>query len=119
VYGFLDSSHVFVLVHIVLDIGLSSSCLPGERAFGGEVAGAIAIVALSDPLLGAALKGSLYLGNVPSEVLLVCSVRGEASSREVHWDGDIVHGSWGIRGVELWWSLAVVELLWGSVIESL
>ena len=95
-YGFLDSGHVFILVHIVLDIGLSSSCLPGEQAFGGEVAGAIAIVALSDPLLGAALKRPIYLSDVPSEALLVCSVWGEVSSGEVHWDWDVVHGSRGI-----------------------
>jgi len=70
-------------------------------AFGGKVARVIAVVAFLDSLLGAALERSLYLSNVPSEVLLVRSVRGKASSGEVHWDWDVVHGSWGIRGVEL------------------
>jgi hypothetical protein len=80
--------------------------------------GAIAVVALSDPLLGATLERSLYLGGVPSEALLVCSVLGEASSGEVHRNWDVVHGSWGIRGVESWLSL-VIESLWRSVIELL
>ena len=83
------------------------------------MSGAITVVALSDPLLGATLERFLYLGDVPSEVLPVCSVQREASFGEVHWNGDIVHGSWGIRGVELRWSLAVVEPLWGSVIKPL
>jgi len=86
VYGFLDPGHVLVLIHIVLDIGLSSSHLPGVWAFGGEVARAITVVALLDPLLGAALERSLYLGDVFSEALLVCSVRGKAPSGEVHRD---------------------------------
>jgi hypothetical protein len=119
VYSFLDPGHVFVLVHVVLNIGLMSSRLPGVWAFSSEVSGAITVVALSDPLLGAVLERSFYLGGVPSEALLVCSVRGKASSGEVHRDGDIVHESWGVRGVELWWSLVIVEPLWGSVIKSL
>ena len=82
------------------------------------MSGAIIVVALSDPLLGAMLERFLYLGNVPSEVLPVCSVQREASFGEVHWNGDIVHGSRGIQGVELWWRL-VMESLRGSVIESL
>jgi len=70
--------------------------LPGVWAFSGEVARVIAVVALSDPLLGAALERSVYLGDVPPKALLVCSVWGKASSGEVHWDWDIVHGSRGI-----------------------
>jgi hypothetical protein len=86
VYGFLDPSHVFILIHIVLDVGLSSSCLPGVQAFGSKVARTIAVVAFSNLLLGAALERSLYLGDVFSEALLVCSVRGKAPSGEVHQD---------------------------------
>jgi hypothetical protein len=93
VYSFLDPSHVFILVHIVLDIGLSSLHLPGVWAFSGKVTGAIAVVALLDSLLGAALERPFHLGDIPSEALLACSVQGEASSREVYWDWDIVHGS--------------------------
>ena len=81
---------------VVLDIGLSSLRLPGVQAFGGKVARAITVVAFSDSLLGAVLERSLYLSNVPSEVLLVCSVQGKAPSGEVHWDWDIVHRSRGV-----------------------
>ena len=92
----MDPSHVFVLVHVVLDIGLSSSCLPGVWAFSGKVTRVIAVVALLDFLLGVMLERPFHLGDVPSEALLACSVWGEASSGEVHWDWDIVHGSWGV-----------------------
>ena len=96
-YSLLDPYHVFVLVHVVLDIGLVSSRLPGVQAFGGEVSRAIAVVALSDSLgSGVLLEGPFHLSNVSPEALLVCSVQGEASSREVHWDRDVVYGSWGI-----------------------
>jgi len=91
VYSFLDPGHVFVLVHIVLDIGLSSLHLPGVWAFGGKVAGAVTVVALPDPLLGTALERSLHLGDISSEALLVCSVWGKASSGEVHRDWNIVY----------------------------
>ena len=80
----MDPSHVFVLVHVVLDIGLSSLRLSGVWAFSSKVAGAIAVVALSDSLLGAALERPLYLSDIPSEALLACSVWGKASPREVH-----------------------------------
>jgi hypothetical protein len=118
VYGFLDPSHVFVLVHVVLNIGLSCSCLPRVQTFGGEVTRAIAVVALSDPLLGATLGGPFHLGDISPKVLLVCPVQGKASSGEIHWDWDVVHGSQGVRGVESWRCL-VIESLWGSAIESL
>jgi len=97
VYGFLDPHYVFVLVHVVLDIGLASSRLFRVWAFGSKVPGVIAVIALSDPLRSrAVLEGFSHLGNVSSEALLVCPIRGKASSREVHWNGDIVHGSWGV-----------------------
>jgi hypothetical protein len=58
------------------------------------VSRAVAVVALPDSLgLGVTLEGSFYLSDIFSEVLLVCSIRGKASSREVHWDGDIVYRS--------------------------
>ena len=111
-YGFLDSRHVFVLVYVVLDIGLLSSCLSRAWALGGEVSGAIAVVTLSDSLGSwVVLEGFFYLSEVSSKALLVHPVWGKASSREVHWDGDIVHGPQGVRGIELWWPWAVVKSL--------
>jgi len=65
-------------------------------AFSSKVTGAIAVVALLDFLLGVMLERPFYLGDIPSEALLACSVQGEASSGEVHWDWDVVHRSWGI-----------------------
>ena len=119
-YGFLDPHHVFVLVHVVLDIGLASSRLSRAWAFGSEMPRVIAVIALLDPLGSrVALEGFFYLSNVSPEVLLVCPVRGEVSSGEVHWDGDVVHGSWGIRGIELRGCSAVAEPRQGAVIESL
>jgi hypothetical protein len=97
VYSFLDSRHVFILVHVVLDIGLVSLCLSRVQAFSGKVPRVIAVVTLSDLLgLGVTLEGFFHLGNISSEALLVCSIWGKVSSREVHWDRDIVHGSWGV-----------------------
>ena len=95
-YGFLDPSHVFVLVHIVLDVGLPSSRLLGVWTLGSKVARVIAVVTSSGILLWAALERSFYLSDVSPEALLVCSVRGKAPSGEVHWDWDIVHRSRGI-----------------------
>ena len=119
-YGLLDSCHVFILVHVILDVGPSSSRLFRVWALGGEVPRAIAVITLSDPLGSrVTLERFFHLSEVSPEVLLVCSIRGEASSGEVHWDRDIVHGSRGVRGIELWWSRAVVEPLWRAVIESL
>jgi len=120
VYGFLDSRHVFVLVHVVLDIGLLSLRLFRAWALSGEVSRAIAVVTLSDSLGSwTALEGFFYLSEVSSKALLVRPVWGKASSGEVHWNGDIVHGPWGIRGIELWWPRVVVEPLWRAIIESL
>ena len=118
-YSLLDSHHVFFLVQVVLDIGLVTSCLPRVWAFGGRVSRLITIVTLLDSLgLGVLLEGSLYLGDISSEALLVCPILGEASSRKVHWNGDVVHGSWGIRGIELRGCSAVAEPRQGAVIES-
>ena len=108
----MDSCHVFVLVHVVLDVGLSSSHLSRARAFSGKVSRAVAVVTLSDPLGSrVAWERSFHLSEVSPKALLVCSVWGKASSGEVHWDRNIVHGSWGVRGIELWWPRAVVESL--------
>jgi hypothetical protein len=65
-------------------------------AFGSKVARAIAVVTLLGILLGAALERSLYLSDISSEVLLVCSIQGKAPFGEVHQDWDVVHRSWGI-----------------------
>ena len=92
----MDPSHIFILVHIVLDVGLSSSRLLGVRALGSKMARAVAVVASSGILLKAALERSFYLSDISSGALLVCSVRGEAPSGEVHWDWDVVHGLWGV-----------------------
>jgi hypothetical protein len=82
VYGLLDSCHVLVLVHIVLDVGLASSCLPLLWAFSSEVSGEVAIVAPLDPLEVRVMLGwPFYLGDVPPEVLLVHPIQGEASFR--------------------------------------
>jgi hypothetical protein len=97
VYGLLDSCHILVLVHIVLGISLAFSCLPWVWAFSSKVSGAIAVVAFSDSLgAGVMLGWSFYLSDVSPEVLLIRPVQGEVSSGEVHRDGDIVHGSWGV-----------------------
>jgi len=97
VYSFLNSCHVFILVHVVLDIGPASLRLSRVRAFGGKVPRVIAVVTLLDLLgSGVTLEGFFHLGNISSEALLVCSVWGKVSSGEVHRDRDIVHGSWGV-----------------------
>ena len=92
-YSFLDPRHIFILIHVVLDVGLLSSRLSGARALGSEVPGVVAVVTLLDPLgLRVTLEGLFYLSKVSPKALLVRPVQREASSGEVHWNGDIVHG---------------------------
>jgi len=81
------------------------------------VSRAVAVIALLYPLgVRVVLKRFPYLGNVSSEVLLIGHpVGGEASSGKVHGNWDVVYGSQGVREVELWRSLAVVESQLGSL----
>jgi hypothetical protein len=119
VYVFLNSQHVFNLVHIVLDISLSSLRSPWLQAFSHEMSRVFTVVALLDMLpVRVALEGFFYLGGIPSKALLIsCSVWGKASSGQVHGDQDIVHSLWGIGGVELWGPLAVVKVWLGPLEE--
>jgi len=72
VHGFLDSRHVFVLVHVVLDVGLASLHFSQSYAFSSEVSGAVAIVALLNSLRArVALEWFPYLGNISLKALLV------------------------------------------------
>ena len=59
-YLFLYLGEIFVLVHVVLDLGLAHSGLFGGSALPGEVAGFVAIVALP----GRGGHSRLYLGRI-------------------------------------------------------
>ncbi len=59
-YLFLYLGEIFILVHVVLDLGLAHSGSLGGSALPGEVAGFIAVVALLDR--GGRFR--LYLGHV-------------------------------------------------------
>ena len=80
--GFLDIGHVFILVHIVLDICSLGLGMLRLGAFCSKMSGIVTVIALLDAL---GSRSFFYLCYISSKAgLSLSSVWGELASRQVH-----------------------------------